>query len=62
MDTSPNADNIQFRCEGKCRICPYPGANCKTFGADAPGREEDPDHLYMNEELKKSIMRQYHIM
>ena len=22
---------ISFACNGKCRICPYPGANCKTI-------------------------------
>lgn len=21
---------IEFACEQKCRICPYPGANCKS--------------------------------
>ncbi len=23
---------ISFQCDGKCRICPYPGANCKSVG------------------------------
>lgn len=29
-DNQKTADNaeINFVCEGKCRICPFPGANC----------------------------------
>lgn len=27
-DQTPEKETIHFDCEGKCRICPFPGANC----------------------------------
>ena len=54
---------ITFACEGKCRICPYPGANCKTISLnpDLPEREADPHRIWMDPGLQDQLMKQHRL-
>ena len=52
-----------FACDGKCRICPYPGANCKTLTAAPahPERETHCNQTWMDPETQDAIMKKLHL-
>ncbi len=54
---------IEFLCDGKCRLCPYPGANCKkiTVKPEIPVRELDKEPNWMNVEFQEELRRMKHI-
>lgn len=57
-------ERIVFSCDEKCRICPYPGANCKkaSAGTQAAEREEDAHRIWMSRELQEELIRQMHTL
>lgn len=61
-----SADNseIVFACEGKCRICPYPGANCKTITLHPTSAqwETDPHRVWLNPMIEEEIKKLHHAM
>ena len=36
---SAELEDIRFACDGKCRICPFPGANCAKEIIKSEGEE-----------------------
>ena len=52
-------NSITFPCDGKCRICPYPGANCLTSAAKqtVPRRAEASQDAWMDPEVLAEIKR-----
>lgn len=60
----PKPSEIEFSCEGKCRICPYPGANCKTITLKPvlPERVSDPHRVWMDPQLQKDLKKKHRIM
>lgn len=63
MKTEEKQADIEFACDGKCRICPYPGAHCKTITVlpALPVREEDRHRTWMDPELQAQIRKKYRI-
>lgn len=59
--TPKRKKEISFSCEGKCRICPYPGANCKTITLtpNIPERETDPHRVWMDPALQEKLMKEH---
>ena len=59
MESSTN----EFSCGGKCRICPYPGANCKTITLKPkiPERDEPVHAVWMSQELQDEFLRKMHV-
>lgn len=54
---------IEFSCGGKCRICPYPGANCKTIvlRPHIPDRTEKRPEITISQELRDEFLRKMHV-
>jgi hypothetical protein len=54
---------IIFPCDEKCRICPYPGANCKTIRLVPvlPERETDMKRVWMDPELQDELIKKLHL-
>lgn len=54
---------MEFSCGGKCRICPYPGANCKhiTVKPDIPEREVDENPNWMDPEFQDQLRKMKHL-
>ena len=52
-----------FSCEGKCRICPYPGTNCKTviLKPNIPEREKPIHTVWVSQELQDEFLRKMHV-
>lgn len=57
-------ERIVFSCDEKCRICPYPGANCKKVFAEAKTaeREEDEHRIWMSPELQEELIQRMHTL
>lgn len=56
--------DISFRCKGKCRICPYPGANCREsdiLSQRCPVRECDEDRIWMDSEFMAALRKERHL-
>lgn len=52
-------NDIAFTCDGKCRICPYPGANCKEIRIkpEIGEREEDVHRIWMSPEFQSELVK-----
>lgn len=52
-----------FSCEGKCRLCPYPGANCKTIvrRPGVPDRSSEKPEIAVDSELQDQFLRKMHV-
>lgn len=52
-------ESIEFSCGGKCRICPFPGANCKEIRIkpDLPEREVDENRVCMSPDIEEALMK-----
>lgn len=49
-----------FKCDGKCRICPYPGALCKDYirtKSESTEHEQVKHGSYMKKDLQKKILK-----
>ena len=56
--------DIRFFCEGKCRICPYPGASCRESAIDSKRhrtREYDEDRVWMDPEFMEALKKARHL-
>lgn len=62
--TPDKNSDIVFACEGKCRICPYPGANCKTITLHPPlpQRETDPHRVWVAPAIEEEMKKLHHAM
>lgn len=56
-------EKMEFLCGGKCRICPYPGAQCKhiTVKPDIPEREVDEKPNWMDPEFQDELRKMKHL-
>ena len=52
-----------FVCEGKCRICPFPGANCmhKEFTHPQGAPESDIHRIWMSPDIQDELMKKLHV-
>ncbi len=51
---------ISFACNGKCRICPYPGANCKTISLFSVQMEREAvtESLIVGKKLAETLIEE----
>ena len=57
-------EKIVFNCDEKCRICPYPGANCKEIKIkpEIKEREVDEHRIWMSPELQSELIKRMNRM
>ena len=45
--------DIAFNCEGKCRICPFPGFNCAQHQMQSEKNDQAEEDQRKNPKLRK---------